>query len=241
MFRIFARIFLVITILSLVVAIQTNRKKKMLQESRAAEAKIQAEMEALSDKEPTRISLPCGGPTEKTVAPDEGVLMRCEMHDACCESSSMYQEPTKLKGFPEFADEEYLLAQIIYCEAGSEGADEMRWVGSVLINRARTTYAYFEAYKTIIDVLYQKNGKEYSPITIRKVENGIVPSEEALAVAKGLIDGTLYCEPIYTLYQCSTNPTWDVEVLRVSEGGICYAMPSDYFQKISEEELHSFN
>ncbi len=107
--------------------------------------------------------------------------------------------------YTKYQESEYLLAQILECEAGGEGKREMFYVGSVVLNRARTDYWEFEEVYTIIEVLYQfygnKRRQQYDDRTIGKIESGIVPSDSALEVAKGLLDGSLECLPEYVLFQ----------------------------------------
>ena len=137
----------------------------------------------------------------------------------------------KIQGFPQYRGEEYLLAQIIYCEAGGESEMEMWVTGSVVLNRARTDYPQFAAVDTIIDVLYQGDGtsnQQYSRITINKIESGIVPSGTAQEIARNLISGKLKCVDEDVLYQTHVYPTWGVEV---RDFGLkqFYASPRDFW------------
>lgn len=106
----------------------------------------------------------------------------------------------------------YLLAQIIQAEAGICNRDEMAKVGQVVLNRVKTTHEDFDDCNTIREVLYQKG--QYHSQTLKNIENGIVPSEEALSVAKGLIKGTEdsgLSENV--LWQTGFVPTWRAKVV----------------------------
>lgn len=137
------------------------------------------------------------------------------------------------KGFPEYSDETYLLAQIVYCEAGGQGKAEMSYVGSVVINRARTDYYDFRNVDTIREVLYQGYGtsaQQYAEETINKIEDGIEPSEDATEVAEGLIDGTIDCLDEEILFQMEDwMPTWDgIEEVYIPGATELYARPTDF-------------
>lgn len=119
-------------------------------------------------------------------------------------------EPSPVLRFPQFAEEEYLLAQIIYCEAGGCSTEEMGFTGSVVINRALTEYCDFASVDTIEEVLYQGYGtsrQQYDGWTISQIESGIQPSEEAISVAKGLIEGTIEKQPEHVLFQFASSLT----------------------------------
>jgi len=139
--------------------------------------------------------------------------------------------PKPKKGFSQYQCDEYLLAQIIFCEAGGEGAEEMRLAGSVVINRARTNYKDFKDVSSIPEVLYQGYGtkqQQYSPITIEKIESGIEPSKAAKKVAKGLLRGDLKCLPEKVLFQTDFVPKWDVEIINIPGADQVYSAPSDF-------------
>ena len=116
----------------------------------------------------------------------------------------------EIKGFPEYADEVYLLAQIIECEAGKTYEDRV-YTGSVVINRARTNYDDFASVHTIKQVLYQGyyggGSQQYETTTIKKVESGVQPSEDSLKVAEGLIAGEINCLEERVLFQTTHKPT----------------------------------
>ena len=90
---------------------------------------------------------------------------------------------------PEYSPEDaYLLAQMIYCEAGGCDREEMARVGTVILNRVKTDFSDFTNCNTIYEVLIQEN--QY-PETFNKIQNGIVPSEDAIEVSNGLISGEI--------------------------------------------------
>ena len=148
-------------------------------------------------------------------------------------TSTIQVEAAEVTGFPEYSDETYLLAQIVYCEAGAQGKAEMSYVGSVVINRARTDYHDFRAVDTIREVLYQGYGtpaQQYAEETIDKIEDGIEPSEDAIEVASGLIDGTIDCLDEEILFQMEDYmPTWDgIEEVYIPGATELYARPTDF-------------
>ena len=108
-------------------------------------------------------------------------------------TSTIQVEAAEVEGFPEYSDETYLLSQILYCEAGGQGKAEMSYVGSVVINRARTDYHDFRTVDTIQEVLYQGYGtsaQQYAEETINKIEDGIEPSV-SVQVAIGRLERLL--------------------------------------------------
>ena len=148
-------------------------------------------------------------------------------------TSTIQVEAAEVTGFPEYSDETYLLAQIVYCEAGGQGSSEMSYVGSVVINRARTDYHDFRAVDTIREDLYQGYGtsaQQYAEETIDKIEDGIEPSDDAIEVASGLIDGTIDCLDEEILFQMEDwMPTWDgIEEVYIPGATELYARPTDF-------------
>lgn len=148
-------------------------------------------------------------------------------------TSTIQVEAAEVTGFPEYSDETYLLAQIVYCEAGGQGSSEMSYVGSVVINRARTDYYDFQSVDTIHEVLYQGAGtsaQQYAEETIDKIEDGIEPSEDAIEVASGLINGTIDCLDEEILFQMEDwMPTWDgIEEVYIPGATELYARPTDF-------------
>lgn len=107
---------------------------------------------------------------------------------------------------------QYLLAQILYSEAGGVSKDEMRLVGEVVLNRLTTEYWEFEPYcETILGVVKQYG--QY-PTTYRKIQNGLVPSNDAMEVAKALLLGEYErLLPEGCLWQTGFYPRWNVEVV----------------------------
>lgn len=109
----------------------------------------------------------------------------------------------------------YLLAQIVYAEAGGCSKDEMAKTGKVVINRVNTDYWEFAKCKTIEDVLYQKGSY---PDTVRKIRNGLVPSQDALEVAKALLNGTIetgLSDEVF--WQTGFKPSWNATVVLKTE------------------------
>lgn len=110
---------------------------------------------------------------------------------------------------------QYLLAQILYCEAGGVGKEEMELVGEVVLNRLVTTYWEFAKLHTLWDVLNQAN--QY-PDTLRKIEGEIEPSEAAMEVAKELLLGMNEDKlPDNCFWQTGFYPTWNVRVIKQTE------------------------
>ena len=148
-------------------------------------------------------------------------------------TSTIQVEAAEVEGFPEYSDETFLLAQIVYCEAGGQGSSEMSYVGSVVINRARTDYYDFRNVDTIREVLYQGYGtsaQQYAEETINKIEDGIEPSENAMEVASGLISGSIDCLDEEILFQMEDwMPTWDgIEEVYIPGATELYARPTDF-------------
>ena len=107
----------------------------------------------------------------------------------------------------------YLFAQILYAEAGGVSMDEMRLVGEVVLNRLTTDYWEFEPYCTSLWGVLSQSGQY--PDTLRKIRNGLVPSEDALEVARALLlDEYESLLPDDCLWQTGFYPSWNVEVVR---------------------------
>lgn len=106
----------------------------------------------------------------------------------------------------------YLLAQILYCEAGGVSRAEMARVGKVVLNRVNTDYHEFANCNTINQVLRQPG--QY-PETVAKIDNGIKPSQDALEVAEGLLSGTIQVSELSedVLWQTGFVPDWQVRVV----------------------------
>ena len=105
----------------------------------------------------------------------------------------------------------YLFAQILYCEAGGESKAEMARVGQVVLNRMNTDYWEFAKCKTINQVLRQSG--QY-PETVAKIDRGIKPSQAAMEVARGLLNGTIDSglgEDVY--WQTGFVPDWNARVI----------------------------
>lgn len=128
-------------------------------------------------------------------------------------------------------DDVYLLAQIIFCETGTATYEDMIYVGSVVLNRIRTNYKDFANVHTVAEVLYQNRGtkiQQYANPTINKVESGIVPPQECIDVATGLINGTIECLEESVLYQTGFVPKWNVEVVNLPNAEHYYSRPLDF-------------
>ena len=85
-------------------------------------------------------------------------------------------------------EDEYLLAQLMFCEAGGCDKSEMARCGQVVLNRVTSNLPDFANCNSIRDVITQKG--QY-PQTWAKIVRGIKPSDEALEVSHGLLEGTL--------------------------------------------------
>ena len=117
---------------------------------------------------------------------------------------------------------QYLLAQVIYAEAGGVSKEEMGLVGEVYLNRLTTTYWEFAKVNTLIDVLAQSG--QY-PDTYRKIRNGLVPSEDAMEVAKTMLIGEYEnVLPDDCYWQTGFYPTWSVKVIYISDCGHHYSV-----------------
>lgn len=115
----------------------------------------------------------------------------------------------------------YLFAQILYAEAGGCDSAEMARVGQVVLNRINTDYKEFTCCIDIPSTLYHSGAY---PDTVKKIENGLEPSQEALQVAEGLLNGTIQSnigEDVY--WQTGFVPEWEVEIVYVSEWGHYYS------------------
>lgn len=124
-------------------------------------------------------------------------------------------------------DDVYLLAQILYCEAGGVGKEEMGRVGQVVINRMTTDYREFRKNNSIYDVVTQSG--QY-PQTWKRIKGGVKPSQDALDVARGLLDGSFipdfgdaqnYITEI--LWQTGFKPKWSCTVVYTSSCGHYYS------------------
>lgn len=124
--------------------------------------------------------------------------------------SQEYVEPLIVKTIEE--GDIYMLAQAISAEAEGCGMEEKILVGKVILNRIESDYRSFSNYTSISEVLSTPNAY---PVTWERIQDGLVPSEESLKVARKLLDGSmdeLYYDGIYVdtdvLYQTSDEPTW---------------------------------
>ena len=106
---------------------------------------------------------------------------------------------------------QYLLAQILYSEAGGVSMYEMELVGEVVLNRLVTTYHEFANLHTLMDVLSQDG--QY-PETLAKIRSGIKPSDDAMKVAKSLLL-TMSNDKLSNdcFWQTGFYPTWNVTVV----------------------------
>ena len=112
--------------------------------------------------------------------------------------------------------DKYLLAQIVYAEAGGCNKAEMAKVGQVVLNRVRTKHDDFKNCNTIREVLNQKG--QY-PQTVRKINNGIKPSQDAIEVAEGLLSGTLdsgLSQNVLWQVGVKMAITWDARVVKTT-------------------------
>lgn len=161
----------------------------------------------------------------QTIAVSESVFKALS-----AESVQLVTQSTK--GFPEYADEELLLAKIIEIESGKTREDRI-YVGSVIINRARTNYRDFRSVDTISEVLHQKKPvQQYATVTIEKIES-CIPTSESLEVAQGLIDGSIECLDESVLFQLTYKESWVEGELEdvILEGAVqYYGRPLDFEQ-----------
>lgn len=123
-----------------------------------------------------------------------------------------------------YSDSEmYLLAQVLYAEAGGCDKEEMARVGQVVLNRINTDYWEFADNDSVIEVISKDN--EY-PETLSRIRNGLEPSEDSLEVAEGLLEGTIdsgLSEDVY--WQTGFEPSWNVKVVYQSQWHF-YAVPA---------------
>lgn len=123
-----------------------------------------------------------------------------------------------------YSDSElYLLAQVLYAEAGGCGKEEMARVGQVVLNRINTDYWEFADNDSVIEVISKDN--EY-PETLSRIRNGLEPSRDSLQVAEGLLNGEIdsgLSEDVY--WQTGFEPSWNVRVVYQSQWHY-YAVPA---------------
>lgn len=117
----------------------------------------------------------------------------------------------------------YLLAQIIYFEAGNCPKMDMYATGCVVLNRARTSFASFGNTSTINQVL--RHPGQYGSETIRKVNAGYKPSDDAIKVAKKLIKEEIPCLDEAVLFQAGSVPSYTAERIQIpgTSGKIVYS------------------
>ena len=126
------------------------------------------------------------------------------------ETTTKKVEPTSKNTYT--SSDEYLLAQIIFCEAGICDRSEMAKVGKVVLNRVKSNHSDFKNCNTIKEVLYQKG--QYHSNTLNQIRNNVKPSATALEVAKGLINGTEKSGlSDNVLWQTGFKPDWNVKVV----------------------------
>lgn len=116
------------------------------------------------------------------------------------------QKRAQKKQFEPLLAEEFFFAQIIEIEAMKSWEDRV-YVGSVILNRVRTTYEDFRNVNNIWEVFYQE-GKQYNDDSKKMMKEGIEPSPEALEVAHGLLTGEILCLEEKILFQTSTKKDW---------------------------------
>lgn len=88
----------------------------------------------------------------------------------------------------ELISEEYLLAQLVYAEAGICGELEMAKAGKVALNRVHSDYYEFANVHNLMQVLSQEG--QY-PTTWKRIQNGIQPSAEAIKIAQELLSNNI--------------------------------------------------
>mgnify|MGYP001099709728 CR=1 FL=1 len=105
--------------------------------------------------------------------------------------------------FARVTNEELLLAKVIDLEAGNSTRTDMIGVGSVVLNRLRSTYSNFRYHHTIEDVVYSPG--QYGCVDgISNCE----PSATAREVAHGLLYGQIEIWPEKVLYQTTYRQSW---------------------------------
>lgn len=83
----------------------------------------------------------------------------------------------------EYTEEEYqLLARIIYCEAGGESMDGKIAVGTVVLNRVKSS----SFPNNIHDVIFQKG--QFTPVQSGRV-NKVTPTKECYEAARRVLEG----------------------------------------------------
>lgn len=115
-------------------------------------------------------------------------------------TNTSYNEENALDGIvstvPESEQTEenvYLLAQLIHCEAGSQGYDGQRAVATVVVNRL-----YSGNWGDSIHSVIYANG-QFSPVGSGKIEK-TAPTEDDLEAARDVLIGGFRSFPAYVLY-----------------------------------------
>ena len=135
--------------------------------------------------------------------------------------------------------EEKKLALMMEAEAAPKDSVALYRVGSVVLNRVRTTYTDFKIVNTVTDVLHQIIGghRQYDSETIRYAESGRKPSDLSLQIAQGLIDGTIEILPEEILYQTQRMQAWMAHKVKSAElenPDQFYGIPLDFYEKVCQ-------
>lgn len=113
------------------------------------------------------------------------------------ESEEGYVQADALRTRQEMLDaNQYQYAQAMTCEAGGVGIAEMARCGEVMINRTITTYWEFANQRNLTSVL---SAPGQYPGTWQKIQNGITPSNKALAIAEAMLVGSCDIEKYFSL------------------------------------------
>ena len=135
--------------------------------------------------------------------------------------------------FARVAGEEMLLAQIIQKEAGRGRSDKI-YVGSVILNRVRTTYIDFRNVNTISEVLNQTEPVVQYDYRTKEDIHSCKPEEETLEVAHGLLTGEIPCLEEKILFQTTGWQSWmsgQVAAVQLSGAEQFYGYPIDFEEK----------
>jgi len=133
----------------------------------------------------------------------------------------------------QYRPEARRLAQIMFCEAGADERYDMIYVGSTVLNRARTSYGTFADVNTIYEVLMQEG--QYADPTVWKTEvEDVEPPESCYEVAEGLLNGTISILYEGVLFQVLEPLTlaelesWGVHEVYLKDAVHHYYVPNDF-------------
>ena len=145
------------------------------------------------------------------------------------------EEKAEKEKFIHLLPEADFLARVIETEAAKSQEDRRR-VGSVVLNRVRTTYLDFRNVHTVKEVFYQ--GQQYSSESKRAIARGIVASPESTEVAYGLITGEIPCLEEEVLFQSKRENAWMAGKLKranLANAEQYYGIPLNFEQRCLPE------